>query len=338
MGSKFIKACNVISKTDGSYIVYAAMIASAGIDDKKDNPAAFKDDINLLIRQLKSKSRETILSVGGIDLLARDFTLPKISKENIAGAVMIEAENSIFETLDGMYSDYQILSSPSDEKMDILFIASPKKNVNRMINNLSLTNLEVSAVTADNIALTNAYITFNDRRAGMESVVLVNIGHEVSNIAIIDHGNLQFVRNVAFGGKDVTAEIRNAYEVDEDTAEQIKRYPAIWENIGLNIKSILKKSSSNLLEAIFRSMEYCVSRQRIGKVDRIVLTGGGAMVKGIDAFIFDILGITTDKWNPLASDKIKSNVNANDDLGFMTVVALGLALQKAAQKGDSANV
>ena len=137
-------------------------------------------------------------------------------------------------------------------------------------------------------------------------------------------------------GKDVTAEIRNTYEVDEDTAEQIKRYPAIWENIGLNIKSILKKSSSNLLEAIFRSMEYCVSRQRIGKVDRIVLTGGGSMLKGIDAFIFDILGITTDKWNPLTSDKIKSNVN--DELGFMTAVALGLALQKATQKGDSSHV
>ncbi|MCL2334959.1 MAG: pilus assembly protein PilM [Endomicrobia bacterium] len=332
MGSKFIKACNVVPKTDGSYTVYAAMVSADARDDKKDNPAAFKDSINLLVRQLKSKYMDTVLSVGGIDLLARDFTLPKISKENIAGAVMIEAENSIFETLDEMYSDYQVLSSPSADKIDVLFIAAPKKKVNQMMNNLSLTSLNVIGVGADNVAMTSAYINFNERRSGMESVVLVNIGNEVSNIAIIDHGNLCFVRNVAFGGKDVTAEIGSVYEVDIDTAEQIKRDPAIWNSIGLNIKSILKKSSSNLLEAIFRSMEYCVSRQKIGKVDRIVLTGGGAILKGIDGFIFDILGITTDKWNPLASDKIRSNVN--NDLGFMATVSLGLALQK----GDTVHV
>ena len=72
---------------------------------------------------------------------------------------------------------------------------------------------------ADNIALANCFLALEERRAFAESVVLVNIGHEVSNIAIVDRGRLRFIRNVAFGGLDVTREIAGIYEVDFETVE-----------------------------------------------------------------------------------------------------------------------
>lgn len=327
LGSKYMKGCTVATRSDGSYIVYAAM-SSYGIREKKDNPVELKNKVKHIIRQLRIKNKEVTLSVGGIDLLARDFLLPKMNEANLHGAVMMEAENSIFETLDDMYSDFQVLSDPSDDKMDILFVASPKRHINQMMESLALTDLDITGVGADNVALANAFIAFDERKAALESVVVVNIGHEVSNIAIIDRGKLRFIRNVAFGGKDVTAEIASMYEVDVETAEQLKRQHGVWDKIGLNIKNVLKKSSSNLLEAVFRSMEYCVSRQKIGKVDRILLTGGGAIVKGIDNFIWETLGINTEKWNPLESDSIKGVVNS--ELGLFVPVALGLALQKGA--------
>ena len=35
-------------------------------------------------------------------------------------------------------------------------------------------------------------------------------------------GDLRFIRNVAFGGKDITNEIAEMYDIDFDTAELIK--------------------------------------------------------------------------------------------------------------------
>ena len=326
-GSKFIKACRVLPKSDGKYIVYASMVSADGKDgEREENPLLLKNKVNDLLRQLRVQNRETALSVGGIDLLARDFSLPQMAPENVEGAVMIEAENSIFETLDEMYSDFEILSEPESDKLDVLFVASPKDHINHMLDSFSQSELDIMKVTADNIALANCFLALEERRAFAESVVLVNIGHEVSNIAIVDRGRLRFIRNVAFGGLDVTREIARIYEVDFETAEQIKRQPEIWESIGLNIKNILKKSSSNLLEAIFRSMEHSVSRQKTGKIDKILLTGGGAILKGIDRFIFETLGINTETWNPLASEDI---IGVTDkDKGFFAAIALGLALQK----------
>lgn len=325
LGSKFIKACTAFEKPDGSYLVYAAMVSAPGDDDKKEKNIVIKNKVKHLLRQLRFKDKDTILSVSGLDLLARDFTLPKISEENLEDAVMIEAENSIFETIDDMYSDYQALPNSSGDKTDILFVASPKKHINQMLDSLALTDLSVAGVNADNIAIANAFSVLNNN-AYDKSVVLVNIGHDVSNIAILEKGDLRFIRNVAFGGKDITSEVAERYEVDFDTAELIKRQPDVWESIGLNMKNILKKSSSNLMEAVFRSMEYCVSRQKIGKVDEILITGGGALLQGMDTFIWETLGINTARWNPLESDKIKNVINLQ--YGFFSTVALGLALQK----------
>lgn len=325
LGSKFIKACTIVPKSEMNYIVYSAM-TTVPKEEKRDN-IEFNNKIKNLLRQIRFKDKEVTLSIGDIDLLARDFVMPKVSEENFHNAVMLEAESSIFEEIDDMYSDFHVLSETPDGKSDVLFVAYPqKKYINHTIDKLSSIDISVAKVTVDNLALANAFRVFADSSFLSKTVVLVNIGHEVSNIAILDNGILRFIRNVAFGGKDITQEIANLYDVDFEVAEKIKRQPEIWDQIGLNIKNVLKKSSSNLLEAIFRSMEYCVSRQKIGKIDNVLITGGGAILKGMDTFIFEVLGISASKWNPLESDKISSITNP--EKGYFSAVALGLALEK----------
>ncbi|MCL2389424.1 MAG: pilus assembly protein PilM, partial [Elusimicrobia bacterium] len=121
----------------------------------------------------------------------------------------------------------------------------------------------------------------------------------------------------------------------DSIAEQIKRQSEIWADLGLNVKNILKKSSPNLLEAVFRSMEHSMTRQKIVAVDSILITGGGACLKGIDTFIHDVLGIKSEKWNPLQSASVVNASSAFDiEQGFLLPVSIGLALQK----GGSANV
>jgi len=321
LGSRFTKACSVFPKGDGTFTVYAAMSPAPKENSKED----IAKTVRHLLRQLKWKKKELYLSAGGVDLLARDFILPKMSHDRLRGAVMMEAESNISESLDDMYSDFHILSSPADNKTEVLFVASSKDRIDKMINSISLTDLDIAGLTADGVAVTNAFLTFNNKSAS-GSVIIINIGDTISNVSILDRGELKFIRNVDFGGRDVTNEISSVYEIDFDSAEKIKRHPEVWGQIGLNIKNILKKSAGNLLEAIFRSMEYCVSKQRLGKIDEIHITGGGAILQGMDIFIWDVLGIKTAKWNPLESDKIKGAVNRG--MGHFSSVALGLALSK----------
>ena len=92
------------------------------------------------------------------------------------------------------------------------------------------------------------------------------------------------------------------------------------------MKNVLKKATSSLIETIFRTIEYCITRQFIISVDRIVITGGGALTEGLDSFIEETLGIPVDKWNPLTDNKFAGYTNK--DCGYFIPVSLGLALEK----------
>lgn len=114
--------------------------------------------------------------------------------------------------------------------------------------------------------------------------------------------------------------------ISEDLAEYLKRNDDLWDKVGLSMKGVFKKSSANLLETIFRTIEYCITRQTIVSVDRIILTGGGSVVKGLDNFIKETLGIPTEKWNPFENNEVRGTVKK--EYGYFMPVALGLALEK----------
>ena len=90
--------------------------------------------------------------------------------------------------------------------------------------------------------------------------------------------------------------------------------------------NILKKTTSSLIENIFTSIEYCVNKQFVISVERIVVTGGGCLTDGLDSFIEKTMGITTSKWNPLEDNNFLGY--SDKDLGYFLPVALGLALEK----------
>jgi type IV pilus assembly protein PilM len=177
----------------------------------------------------------------------------------------------------------------------------------------------------DNLALVNCFLAF-EPEPEKESVVLLDVGHTYTNISVLDSGQLRFIRNVAFGGKDISQEISNSYGMYFEMAEEIKKRPQLWGEIGLNMKNILKKSASELLEAIYRSIEYCMGRKKLLNVDKILLTGGTSSLQGFDSFVSDVLGIPTVKWNPIAH--ISTTGECRKEQGQFLGVSLGLAIRE----------
>lgn len=325
IGSKFIKICQAEKRGD-KYHVISAIMASNPLDSGSDRQDV---DISLRIKAaLKGvalRTRSAAVSVGGPQISARNFSFPLLTGEELKGAVQLEAEQSIFSDLSSMYTDYQVITPHEQEKIEVLFVAVPRDMVDRQMRIIEGAGLETMAVDIDNLALASCYVAF-EPGPHKESVLLMNVGHSQTNISILDGEELRFVRNVSFGGKDITNEIARTFEIDPLLAEEIKKQPKLWDEIGLNIKNVLRKSMPDLLEAIYRSIEYCMSRKKLINVDKIIITGGTAGLEGMDAFITDVIGINTEKWTPLASLDIKGR--SRKEMGRFMCVALGLAIRR----------
>jgi len=335
LGSKYIKVCKFIGQQNDSAmsLLCAMKYVKNNIDDQKKALTDIMNELNI--------RDNYFISANSTDTVSRNIILPKsIKQKDMDAAVLTNIEQSVHDDLNKMFKSYMVTKEVSDKENNILFIATPKKKINEKIQVVNeITTARLVGVSIDSIALTNAFNAFGPQYKSEETLILVNVGDLFTNIVVLHKQEIVFMKDIAFGGADITKEIASLYAqpkdlseyskkqpISDDLAEYLKRNDDLWDKVGLSIKGVFKKSLANLLETIFRTIEYCITRQAIVAVDRIVLTGGGSVVKGFDFFIKDTLGIPTEKWNPFENNKVQGTVKK--EYGFFMPVALGLALEK----------
>jgi type IV pilus assembly protein PilM len=327
LGSKFIKICE-LERQDNQYRIVTSVIATnPSASGKPSDEQQTKNRLRSVLGQVSLQGRATALSLGGQQVLSRNFTFPSLNVKELEGAVKLEASQTVFSDLSNMCSDFQVLGSSDDGKVEVLYVAAPKPLIDERMKMAEDAGLTPILMDIDNLALANCYLTF-DPSAQKNAVVLLNVGNTQTNMCVIERGKLRFVRNVNFGGFNITKEISTVLGISQGKAENLKKRPDLWNNSGLNIKNILRKSMPDLLEGIYRSIEYCRSRKKLVNVDKILLTGGSCFTHGIEGFIYEVFGIDTERWNPLAFIEHTDLKDRQKEVGYYLAIALGLALRE----------
>ncbi|MCB4792018.1 MAG: pilus assembly protein PilM [Elusimicrobia bacterium] len=326
IGTKNIKICRV-EQNDAAYNIVAAAVTAnpeSNIPNENKGHQFIVNKLKSICKETGCSKKQIISSIGGTNLIVRYFSFPLLSEEELKGALQIEVQQSLTVSLDTLYNDFNLLPQLEKNKLDVMFVAVPKNIIDDNTKIISDAGLDLNIMDIDNLALTNCFLVFGGE-AVSESVILLDIGHTYTNISVIENGKLRFIKNVKFGGKDISDAIADAYGIPYEMAEIIKKKPDRWDEIGLNIRSILQKSMPNLLETIYRTIEYCINKDAVLNIDKILITGGASYTKNIDKFIGDVLDIPTLIWNPIADLEIQGN--SKKELGRFLGVALGLALR-----------
>jgi type IV pilus assembly protein PilM len=212
IGTKYIKLAS-LDRNGNDYTIRAAVMRLNPLQapSEKSEP-----QLSLKLKALAKESfpfdKKAASSIGGCQIIARNFEMAPLGREEMEGAVLIEARQSVSADLATMYCDYQEVATSERGKKDLLFIAVPYTLVDRQVAAIENAGLNIELIDIDNFAAANCY-TALDRSAAGQSVVLLNIGHSYTNIAVIDSGNVRFIRNVAFGGANITAEIADIYGI-----------------------------------------------------------------------------------------------------------------------------
>ncbi len=326
IGSRNIKISKLHTVDGCSALSFAIMAEYAGGEKTDVNAeAAISQKIQKMVQSVSAHAQSAIVSVGLPEIVTHNFIFPPMSIDELRGAVHLEAGQAVSIDLHSMSTDYQILSTVENNQSEVLFVAVPNPVINRLLRVAVRGGLSVSTIDLDNLAVANCFAAI-EPDVEKQSAVILNIGHVKTNIVVMDGGKVRFVRNVAFGGVHITEAIANRYHVSMEIAEEIKQQSFLWNSLGLNMKNILRQCMPDLLEAVYRSMEYCMNRKRLLNVDRILLTGGTANLTGLDRFVAEVFGIDTECWNPL--DYLDVGESGQKKYGPFLCVALGLALRE----------
>jgi len=172
--------------------------------------------------------KKVVASVGGdTDVVVRIAELPRMEAKELDEAVQWELDRQTPFPVDQVIYDFQAIehpgASPQAENMEVFLAVAQEDMVNAHAEAIMAAKLVPVAIDVEPLALGRSLIELGDEALLQSTVVVVNIGHTSSLIAIYCQGVPVFTRTIPTAGDALTTAVRQRLQLAEQDAERAKR-------------------------------------------------------------------------------------------------------------------
>ena len=223
--------------------------------------------------------------------ILRNLRLPFNNVKAINKAIRYEAEPHVPFPIEDVAIDFYVIEKAPDGKgMDILMVAVKEDIISEYINVLNAVSREPKGLTLDSFALLNASFLNPDLLAEGTVSLWINIGTTYTVLNVMHGTNLIFTRGILKG-------------ITQPNVEEF---------------ALLKREIDYTLLAIPLLKETDISK--------IVLSGEGSLIKGIDGYFAEKFNTGCLMFNPLEYIEY-SNERTPLETGPLWTISIGLALE-----------
>jgi len=233
--------------------------------------------------------------------------------------------------MDNVELDFQILDPEGDGlQMTVLLVAAKRELVDHKLALLSDVGLDPAIIDIDAFALHNAFeLNYPDAMRGV--VGLINIGHETTNINILDEGVPVLTRDIPIGTRRFKEDLQRERGLSADEADRLLQGA---EESSSALDPLLESRGEEIAVGIERAAAFLQSASRsAGGISRIFTTGGGARIPRLNKVLSDRLRIPVQLANPIEKLQVADGVFdalAVDEVAPLLMLPIGLALRSAA--------
>ncbi|MEI6221422.1 MAG: type IV pilus assembly protein PilM [bacterium] len=293
--------------------------------------------IDQLRKECGVTSKNVILGISEAHVYTQLIELPKLPDKQMEETIRWEAESFIPIPLDEVELDWEIVPIAGEKNKVLVFLlASPLIKLNKVIEVVQQANLHVINVESSLMASGRALIGKEDEK---ETVLLLNIGNEQSELGIIKNGLLLATRQIPLGGNTITKSLVSNLSLEWKLAEKTKLNlnnlsGAVGEKITREVNNVI----DTLAHETQRSIHYFKEKFDDLAVTKIILTGRTAVVSSmVDVFAAQLNALQSKDSNPIIVQvgnpwktiaKNNSIVEKSPEAQYSFSVALGLALKK----------
>ncbi len=301
-------------------------------DGNISNLDQVSDALKRAFKRLGSRNRSVALALPSAMVITKKIIVPSGQKEEeLELTVEAEANQYIPFALDEVNLDFQIIGpAPNNpEEVEVLIAASRKEKVDDRVAIAEAAGLKPRVMDVESSATQEAFrmiapsLPANGRD---QNIALVDIGAHVTHFYVLRNNQFLFSRDQAFGGNQLTMDIQRAFNLSPEEAESAKRNQGLPENYD---NDVLQPFMETLALEITRALQFFFTSTQYNQVDHIVLSGGGAVLPGLDELVAKRAGVATVLANPFVnmqtSDRVRPRQLAQD--APMLLIACGLALR-----------
>jgi type IV pilus assembly protein PilM len=221
--------------------------------------------------------------------------------------------------------------NPDDEGLDmsVLLVAAKRELVEAKLRVLTDAGLHPQMVDVDAFALHNAF-ELNYPGAMQGVVGLINIGHDVTNINILDDGVPILTRDITVGTRRFREDLQRERGLSADDADALMQ----GYDRSPHLDAIIDSRGEEIAVGVERAAAFLASSSRSGSQMRAVYTcGGGARIPGMTEALANRLRLKVEQANPLANIKVRDGALQSlvtDEVAPLLMLPIGLALRQPA--------
>ena len=305
-------------------------------EDPKMQDEFLEQAARQLLLNEKLEDQKVIFSINNLHTCFSQFVIPKIPRRELKETLKWKMKDQMPFPTEEAVLDWRLFEMKSEGKsqqFSVLVSALPQELLERFMHNLPnhVSKSVVPAYATYSIARMSNAFSLSDHPL----VVIIDIGHLITEISFYEDAKLSFLRKIAFGGhmlsqclmQPLTSE-KGRMALSPEEAEQIKRKENLFDlanqktvdgKIEISkLYPLIRPELEKLSGEIARSLDY-YAQEHGQKPARLFITGGTSRLKGLDEFL-DLLNV----------DATFCILNHPEAERFEILKRLGLSLGQAA--------
>jgi type IV pilus assembly protein PilM len=306
-------------------VAVTPVLADAIVEGEIMDPGIVSDAIKGLFVTGGVKQKAVCTAVGGRDVIVKKIQMDRMKEGDAREVIRWEAEQHVPFDMENVELDFQILDPDAEGlQMNVLLVAAKRELVESKVTLLTDAGLHPEIIDVDAFALHNAFeVNYPDEMAGM--IGLLNIGHEVTNINILEDGVPILTRDLAIGTRRFREDLQRERGLSSEDAERLlqsfERSP--------QLDPYVESRGEEMAVGIERAAAFLQSSSRSG-MSRMFMSGGGSRIPGLGEVLADRLRIPVERANPIKNISVREGVFdalPMDEVVPLLMLPVGLALR-----------
>jgi type IV pilus assembly protein PilM len=311
-------------------VAITPLIADAIVEGEIMDPGIVAEAVRSAMHAAGIKGKPVVTAVGGRDVIIKKIKIDRVKEQQARELIRWEAEQHVPFDMESVELDFQILDPDDDGlEMAVLLVAAKRELVESKLRLLTDADVNPGVVDVEAFALHNAFEV--NYPAAMSGVVcLVNIGHEVTNINIMEDGVPLLSRDIAVGTRRFREDLQRERGLSAEEADGLLQ----GYDRSPHLEAIMESRGEEIAVGIERAAAFLQSSSRnLSKLKTAYTCGGGARVPGLTEVLAARLNFPVEQANPLQRLRVRDGAFDSlviDDVAPLLMLPIGLALRQVA--------
>ncbi|MHC4212211.1 MAG: type IV pilus assembly protein PilM [Planctomycetota bacterium] len=334
IGSSHVKLVE-LNKGIGGYTVTAVGVAdvSSGDDSESVSESGALAAVRECVGSASSNTKMAVCSVSGPEVAVRSFKFPSLPAEEMSSAVHLEAGQVCPFNVDQSSVDYQLVASKGDNACGVM-VAATNESIETKRQLAKDVSLNCVLMDVDGLALLNCFKELDSERSkkkvARHSTAILNVGNRYTTLAIVAESGLPFVRDVAYAGERIVAQIASEKNISVQAVRNALSGGDGSSNPAPNLSESFDRACGKLITDVGETLRYYTAQEKNVLVDEIFVCGGFALTKGFVELLDSKLSVKVSLWNPFDNIRYGASSGSEEFLannGPALAVAAGLAMR-----------